>query len=156
MTDLSAVARESMIRALSGYYAHMDVRKSLEGVEARMAGGRPPGAPHSIHQIVNHMIFWQDFFLERLAGTPVPEPDEDRWPWAAEPESAQEWQRVVATFFAGLDRAVEFARAADLGALVAGSQDTTRLEALRTIASHNSYHAGQIVLLRQLILAGGT
>ena len=144
------VVREAIVHALSGHYSHMDVRKSLEAVDAKVAGHLPAGSPHSIFQIVNHMIFWQEFFLERLAGTPVPEPEEDRWPWPASPSSQAEWDQVVARFFRGLDRAVEFAAAPDLDKVLAGAKSTSRLDALRTIASHNSYHVGQIVLLCQL------
>ena len=148
MTDITAALQESIVHALSGYYSHMDVRKCIDGVDARVAGAAPAGGPHSIHQIVQHMIFWQGFFLERLSGNPVPEPDADRWPWPAEPESPEEWHRVTATFLAGLDRATQFARGSDLMEPLAGAENTTRLEALRIVASHNSYHVGQIVLLK--------
>jgi uncharacterized damage-inducible protein DinB len=154
MMRVEDALRASLVRALKGSHAHADVRGSVEGIDLATAGALHGGSPHSIHQILRHMIYWQDFFLSRLEGNAVPEPEEDRWEWPAAPASEREWQAVVAAFQTGLDWALRRAELPDLEAPLAGSEDATRLDAVRTIASHNSYHCGQIILLRKMMPDG--
>ena len=154
MTRVEDALRSSLVRALTGDTAHVDVRKTVEGIDRATAGAQPGGSPHTIHQIVRHMIYRQDFLLERLEGNPVPELEADRWDWPIAPVSEKEWKSVADHFQTGLDWALRHAEQPDLEAPLAWTRDTTRLDAVRLIASHNSYHCGQIMLLRKMVSAG--
>lgn len=129
----------------------MDVLISLENLDLETAGAKPNNSPYSIYQLVNHMIFWQELFLQRLSGNAVPSPEGDPWPWPAEPDGKQDLNDVLSQFRQGLDQAKNFAHKNDLDRELAGWKGKTRYEALRIIASHNSYHAGQIILLRKMM-----
>lgn len=64
------------------------------------------------------------------------------------PQSADEWQETVERFERGLGELSRHVEDADLHAPIRKKKPA---EILQVTAAHNSYHLGQIVLLRQLI-----
>jgi uncharacterized damage-inducible protein DinB len=136
--------------ALSGKGAHVEAQNIVAGVEWKVAGTRPEGVPHSLFQLLNHMNYWQDWAVKWLDGKkpPIPKHASGSWPGSPGPASPEEWERAVQHFRSGLDELDRRAREADL---FSKRGEKTRLEMLHTIASHNSYHAGQVVLLRQML-----
>ncbi|MBI4551023.1 MAG: DinB family protein [Candidatus Latescibacteria bacterium] len=152
MPELSTAAA-ALVEALIGRGAHVESVRALEGMDWKLTGRRLRDAPHTIFQILNHIIFWQDFCLRRLRGEQVQVPPraEVGWPGPESPHHEDEWKATTATFAEGLQDACTIARGPDLDEVLPAWEQTTRYEALRIIASHNSYHIGQIVLLRRML-----
>ncbi|MFO7171800.1 MAG: DinB family protein [Bacillota bacterium] len=136
--------------ALEGRGSHVSPTNALDGLDWELAGRRPPGSPHSIWEILQHMIFWQDFFLAWMRGErpAVPATAAASWPDRTAPEGAAEWEGAVARFQKGLAEAMAEAEK-DLEATIPGSPGHSRADALVQLIGHNSYHLGQIVLLRR-------
>lgn len=109
--------------------------------------------PYTIFQIVNHMIYWQDYILEILAGgqPTVPAHAIDSWPGSEVPQTEAEWNQTVERFLQGVDQAIQLVETSDLEEKLPNWHNKPRLEALRVIPSHNSYHLGQVVLLRRML-----
>ena len=143
---LERVARH----ALTGEGAHVETKRVFSGLDFKLAGARPRGVQHSLYQLLNHMSYWQDWVLRWLDGDepPIPAHASGSWPGATEPASRRQWEEAVAKFNEALRQLERNARRAEL---LSGQGRKSRLEMLQTIGSHNSYHAGQAVLLRQLI-----
>lgn len=135
----------------------------LRDVDAEMAATVTPVSRHSIWSLVRHMRAWQDIGLEALTGKPLPSQEiSDRIGWEEFMDiSEQAWRLELARFRESGDRLSQRAaqmddkrlneqvpgRAYDIGHLLLG------------IASHNTYHCGQIVLLHRylhLAKAAGT
>ncbi len=137
-------------RALSGKGAHAATARIFSGLDAKTAGMRLENLPHSLFQLLHHMSYWQDWVVKWLDGeTPrVPKHASGSWPAKSAPAGAAEWQRSLRRFQAGLKELERRARQQDL---LTGSGKQTRLEMLHALASHNSYHAGQAVVLRQIL-----
>ncbi|HEY7817656.1 MAG TPA: hypothetical protein VIG29_05525 [Vicinamibacteria bacterium] len=83
---------------------------------------------------------------------PIPEHASESWPEESAPASPKDWERTLARLHGVLEdlerRAGDshlFRKQISMGA------EKSRLEMLHTIAGHNSYHLGQVVLLRQLL-----
>lgn len=150
MSSDRKILEKTIGRALSGKGAHVEAKKAFEGLPWKIAGGRPRGVPHSLFQLLNHMIYWQDWVLKWLGGEkpPIPKHAGGSWPGAAGPAASKEWEQAVRRFRKGLDEMTRRSREADLLSKRGGK---SRLEMLRTIASHNSYHLGQVVQLRQIL-----
>jgi uncharacterized damage-inducible protein DinB len=150
MSDNRSVLENIIENAISGRGAHVATKNLFEGLDWKAAGARPEGAPHSIFQLLNHMSYWDDWAVKWLgAKNPtVPKHASGSWPGAVSPANAKDWQRAVRGFRGGLDRLVRQSRESDL---LTTRGEHTRLGMLQTIASHNSYHAGQIVVLRQML-----
>jgi uncharacterized damage-inducible protein DinB len=149
MSSDQEALRTMLGAALTGKSAHVDVCGSLEGLDWRMAGRKTEEGPHTVFQILNHMIYWQDFSIQWLYGEKprTPKHASDSWPGTEKPESQEEWDTALARFKAGLDELQNQTRTSDLSARVG---EKTVMEVIQLTASHNSYHIGQIVFLRRI------
>jgi uncharacterized damage-inducible protein DinB len=150
MNKNSEILKKSLGRALSGEGAHAESRNVFEGLDWKLAGERPAGAPHSLFQLLNHLIYWQDWVVKWLDGKPpaLPKHASRSWPGGVGPANQEEWERAVRRFGEGLEALARGARGSDL---LTKRGQKSRLEMLQTIASHNSYHVGQAVLLREML-----
>jgi uncharacterized damage-inducible protein DinB len=144
--DLKAPSK-AIARALAGRSAHLDPARVFVGLDWKVVGTRPEGVAHSLFQLVNHMVFWQDWTVIWLDGKKPPS-TAGSWRGNHAPGSREEWDLAVRRFRSGLDELTRRARDTDL---LSRRGKTSRLEMLHTVASHNSYHAGQVVVLRQML-----
>ena len=137
-------------RALSGEGAHAATENAFDGLDWKVAAVQPPGVPHSIFELLAHTSYWQDWVLQWLDGKDpaVPKHAAGSWPKKPAPASAEEWKREVRNFCVGLDKLEGRCRKVDLLGAIG---KTSRLQMLHAIASHTSYHIGQVVMLRQLL-----
>lgn len=137
-------------RALSGKGAHAAAASVFSGVDAKTAGTRPDKLAHSLHQLLGHIVFWQDWVVQWLKGEKprVPKHASGSWPAGPAPRNATEWKREVRQFQSGLKELQRLSTEADLPTRL-GKQ--SRLEMIHALASHNSYHLGQAVVLRQML-----
>jgi uncharacterized damage-inducible protein DinB len=137
-------------------FAHIPPARALEGLSAGDAERHVSGAPHSIAEILAHLIFWQTWFAQRVDGVhdPMVQSAAQGWPTVA-PGS---WPDLVTRYLAGLDRLASIGDdAARAAAPITPPLEfpplahyTTR-DALVHVAIHNAHHLGQIILLRQLM-----
>jgi uncharacterized damage-inducible protein DinB len=146
---------------LHGKGAHADPLACVEDLSAELAARHVEGFPHSVGQLAFHMNYWMDYELRRIRGErPVyPEHSLESFPPAPSPAGAQDWDRLQKRF-AGL--------LADLTALAKSSSAEMQrqietvhdgdkklagtLEAvLWQMVAHNSYHTGQIAMIRRAI-----
>ena len=131
--------------------AYMAPAKALEALPTEVAERQLPGAPHSIAEIVAHMNFWQNWFLERAQGIPSPMAAHaaEGWP----PVAPGSWLALCAEFLAGLVQAEKL----DPAQPVTPPFDFPSMAHYNTgdlvvhLAAHNAHHMGQVILLRQLM-----
>jgi uncharacterized damage-inducible protein DinB len=149
-----------------GKGAHVDPVACVEDISAELAKRTVAGYPHSIWQIVEHMNYWMDYDLGKIAGEvrPYPEKAIESWPTHPNPgakgragDDAEAWQVTTRRFVDLLARLALLAES-DAAALErkiqnVGSPKSPRESTVHAmlwqIAMHNSYHAGQIALLRR-------
>lgn len=149
-TSDQRVALTAIARSLTGNDAHVDTVQVLEGLDWRLAGERPEGAPHSIFQVVHHIVYWQEWAASWLDGKQpkLPEHASGSWPETQRPSSRREWERTTRRLERARRALETRARTADLWSR---HGQWSALELLLLIGSHTSYHAGQITLLRQTL-----
>ena len=147
------VLKRVVQHALSGEGQHVAVTKALEGLDADTAGQRPAGSPHSVFQLLQHMIYWQELYLRRLRGDDAagPEHAEQGWPGAEWPVSGGEWFATIERFRRGWTDATVIAEREDLSEPLPRWGGRPRYEGLLGLASHNSYHIGQVVVVRRML-----
>ncbi|HXY00187.1 MAG TPA: DinB family protein [Candidatus Limnocylindrales bacterium] len=150
MSKNNKVLENTIEHALSGEGAHVGSLGIFDGVDWKLAGRRPTHAPHSLFQLLNHLVYWQDWVVKWLDGVkpPIPKHASGSWPGNIGPANKQEWERTVKAFHKGLKALERGARSTDL---LAKRGNKTGLEMLQAIASHDSYHIGQVTLLRQIL-----
>ena len=145
--------RDSLREQVYGETSHLHLIHALEGLIPRTAGAEVGGSPHTIFQVLHHMIYWQDIAIARMRGENPANPAHaaEGWSFPNGPEDASDWEAAVASLAEGL-RAIETLVADedyDLDQVVNKSSDRTARGQVLMVQGHNSYHLGQIVQLRQ-------
>jgi len=154
-------SQQALIELLCGKGAHADPIASLQGISVELASRQFAPYPQSISQILSHMNYWMDYELRRIGGENLPYPAHatESWPRQASPTNEVAWNQIVARFAALIDEISAIAKS-DSGLLNREVKAThashnqisgSVLAVLWQIVAHNSYHLGQIVLLRRLL-----
>ena len=127
------------------------LRELLEGVTAAQAAAHPIPQAHSIWELVNHIIAWEQIALRRLRGELlVAITDEMSFPPIAD-TGAPTWQaalRALDESNQSLRDAIRRIGDVQLNATVPGTPYTNYV-LLHGVIQHDLYHAGQIALLRK-------
>jgi len=126
--------------------------ETLNGVDAALAARTPPGAAHSIWQLVDHVASWNDIVARRLRGKPPEVTAELNFPPTPKPTAAA-WQttlRRLARTHAGFRREVAKFPIAKLGRARPGTTHTWNV-LIHGQIQHQLYHAGQIAMLRRML-----
>lgn len=137
---------------LRGRGAHADPVACFDGIDAGIAGRRLTGAQQTIWQLLFHINYWMDYELRSIAGPEVryPEHAEVSWPGTDGPPDAAAWdaeRRRLADQLARLEAAGS--DAAIQPRLVHPAKGETVRDVLWQMVAHNSYHVGQVALLRR-------
>lgn len=140
-----------------GKGAHVDPIACLEDISPALATRIVNGYPHSIWQIVEHMTYWMEYEVRRISGErpPYPAHASESWPAHPDPASDDQWQSTRQRFNDLLSRLALLAdsRTAELERLVVPDKPhlspPTVGAVLQQIMAHNSYHVGQIAMLRR-------
>ena len=146
-------------RALVGDSAAAPPSHILEGISDKLAHRETPGAPHGIYAELWHITFWQQITLDWIRGIETPCPEHASLGFPSRDDIQKEtWPALCRRFFEGNQQAG--AAAADTERLdkavrcpsPAGKPTRTMTvrEQLESLAAHNAYHFGRIVLLRQI------
>ena len=155
------MAEQTLIELLYGKGAHANPLACVEDVSIELAGRRVENFPHSIWQLLSHMNFWMSYELKRIRGEApaYPEHAAESWPADAAPASEREWRDEVAWFknllaeFAALDESSPEVLARQVAATYPGhtKYSSSLLAVLWQVVVHNSYHIGQVAMLRRAL-----
>jgi uncharacterized damage-inducible protein DinB len=147
--------RKHLADLLDSSHAHLRFDDVIADWPRNQRGRKPPQAPHSAWQLLEHLRICQWDILEfsRDPEHRSPAFPEGYWPQSEEPPTEQAWDQSVAAFRADLramqelvaDESVEL-----LAPIAHGSGQTVLREAL-LLADHNAYHLGQLAMLRKLM-----
>jgi uncharacterized damage-inducible protein DinB len=127
------------------------LRELLDGVTAEQAAARPIPNAHSIWELVNHIIAWEQIVRRRLEGEAVVDvPDEINFPPVTDASDAA-WQTTRQSLEASnraLRDAIKQIDDAKLEETAAGTNYSNYFM-LHGVIQHDLYHAGQIALLKK-------
>lgn len=152
LVEDSQYVRQTLLNGLQGRGSHVNPASVFEELDWRLVGQVPTGVAHSIWQILDHMIYWQEFSLALLRNeTPdAPAHASDSWTAIVSPSSESEWDNAVQKFLDGL-RTAEQMTDDELGQSIGARRERSRSEVMGMLIGHNSYHLGQVVLVRQML-----
>jgi hypothetical protein len=147
--------RRALVDLLEGGRAHAPLSASLAEFPRALRGKRVRGAPHTPWELLEHLRIAQRDILDfsRDPEHPSPPWPEGYWPAEAAPPGVRAWEASARAFLRDLATLKRIARTQpDLGATIPGTR-TSWLRQLYLVANHNSYHLGQLFLLRRLMVA---
>jgi hypothetical protein len=140
---------------LRGGHAHATFETVIAGWPAPMRGVRPPGAPHSAWQLLEHLRIcqWDIVEFSLRADHVSPKWPAGYWPGEQAPPDEAAWARSVAAYSADRARmeALVADPAVDLFTRIPHGDGQTLLREALMLADHNAYHLGQLLLLRRLL-----
>ena len=123
------------------WFAPLNV--AIEGITADQANWKPKGADHSIAELANHIIFWNQENLSKFLGEPVPKFNGNNNETFS-PATKESWPITVKKADSVLTAWENAIEAAD------DSKLEKWYEIIGHISTHNAYHTGQIVFIRKL------
>ena len=136
--------------ALHGERAHLGVEKALEGLTAAVAGQEIENSPYTIWQLIQHISFWHEYGMDYLTENKLPAVKTAAEGWVVEkaPADDEELSGAIRKLLTDIEKARDwvdhietFSAPADYG---------NPWNVYQMMASHISYHLGEIVLLRRM------
>jgi len=151
----SDALRQHLLDLLRGRNAHADFDAVVADFPSRLRGVKPPGAPHTAWQLLEHIRIaqWDILEFSRDAKHKSPPWPEGYWPKTEAPPSAASWNNSLRSFRADLKALAKLVadKKTDLFTKIPHGSGQTILREALLVADHNSYHLGQMVLLRRLL-----
>jgi hypothetical protein len=147
--------RKLVLNVLGAGQAHLDFEAAVKNVPVALRGKRPKGAGHSPWEILEHMRIaqWDILEFSRDSRHVSPQWPGGYWPKTQAPPNAKAWSQSVRAFRADLEAMRKLVADESTGLFAAiphGDGQTILREAL-LVAAHNSYHLGEMVLVRRLL-----
>jgi uncharacterized damage-inducible protein DinB len=155
------MSQRSLPELLRGKGAHVDPLACVEDISAETAARQVAGFPHSIGALVYHMNFWMGYDLRRLRGEQpaYPQHNAESFPSSPSPAGEKDWDRLRDDFARFIAEHVKLAESSreELERAVEPTNHrhielSSTLEAvLWQTVGHNSYHVGQIAMIRRML-----
>jgi uncharacterized damage-inducible protein DinB len=155
------MSNRALTELLRGEGAHIDPLACVQDVSAELASQQMTGFPHSISQLVFHLNFWMSYEIRRIRWETPKYPEHNALSFPPSPRvNAEEWEGLKKGFTRLLEEFAALAKSSpdelqkqveivqqERDANIAGT-----VEALlwQTVV-HNSYHVGQIAMLRRML-----
>jgi DinB superfamily len=157
ITQTADPLRSHLLDAMQGHLAHPDFEAAVKAFPTAWQGLKPHGAPHTAWQLLEHIRIALHDILEfsRSRHYQSPKWPEGYWPKTCRPPSTDAWDSSVAAIrhdLAQMHALIHDPESDLFNAIPWGDGQTLLREAL-LVASHNSYHLGQLMFLRKMIEA---
>jgi uncharacterized damage-inducible protein DinB len=147
--------REQVIELLNGGHAHLTFDAVIKEFPANLRGVKPDGAPYTAWQLLEHIriAIWDILEFSRDAKHVSPKWPEGYWPETEKPASDEAWNKSIASVqkdLQAMQKLVEDPKT-DLYAKIPHGTGQNILREALLVADHNSYHIGQLLLLRRVL-----
>jgi uncharacterized damage-inducible protein DinB len=155
------MSQRALTELLRGIGAHAAPAACVEDVSLELASCHIDGFPHSIAELVFHMNYWMEYELRRIQclRPHYPQHNADSFPSSPTKLDAPSWDKRKSQFVQLLEQFNTLARSSpaelerEVESVHEGDKTTaSSLEAvLWQMVAHNSYHVGQIALIRRAL-----
>lgn len=150
---MSDPLRQHLLALLGGKGAHVPFEEAVAKFPAALRGVKPPGAPHTAWQLLEHLRIaqWDILEFSRDPKHQSPAWPEGYWPASEAPPTKSAWDSSIRKFKADLKamQALIADEKLDLYAKLPHGDGQTLLREALILADHNSYHVGQLMYLRK-------
>lgn len=149
--DISRFQKQLKVHYDGIPWIDISIKGTLKGVTAKQAALKI-GELNSIWQIVNHMISWRKALFGRIKDKPVGHP-KDNYIWEVKDTSSAAWKKTLAQFEISQKEINTFlAKQSDeLFDKISPASGYSYYELAQAITIHDTYHLGQIVLIKRLM-----
>jgi hypothetical protein len=151
-----AALREQLAAFLKGGQAHATFSDAVAHFPASRIGDRPEGTPYSAWQLVEHIRIALHDLLEFVTNDKYVELEwpSEYWPKSAAPGRDESWPSSVKAIHADLaafEKLIHSPNSNLYATIPWGKNGETLLREVLLAADHNSYHVGELILLRRVL-----
>ena len=147
--------RNHLVALLEGGHSHDSFEKAVADWGPELRGVRPPGANHSAWELLEHIRIaqWDILEFSRSSRHVSPKWPDGYWPETAEPPNEEAWDESIEWLEEDLKLMLGLILdpKADLHVRITHGDGQTLLREALTLATHNSYHIGQLMTLRKIL-----
>jgi hypothetical protein len=152
-TSTDKALREQLLALISSGEAHADFDAAIGDWPVQLAGAKVANFPHTAWMLLEHMRIaqWDILEFSRNPKHVSPKWPEGYWPTSEAPANEKAWATSVAEFKKDrrtMEQLVANSKR-DLFAKFPWGDGQTLLREALLLADHNSYHLGQLVMLRK-------
>lgn len=152
---------QALTELFRGKGAHADPMACVEDLSAELAAEQVRGFPHSIADLVFHLNYWMRYELRRIGGEKPKYPEHNAESFPPKPFAGREgeWARLRNDFagllaaFAEHTQSSEAELSREIESVHEGDKKvaSTLESVLCQMVAHNSYHVGQIAMIRRML-----
>lgn len=150
-----ASLRQHLVALLRESHAHANFDAAVKDFPPQLRGKRPRGTQYSAWELLEHLRIaqWDILEFSRDPKHESPAWPEGYWPKTPVPPDDKAWDKSVRTFRNNLKAMCDLVcdESIDLYAKIPHGDGQTILREALLVADHNSYHVGQLILLRKLL-----
>ena len=145
--------REHLLELLEGKSAHIGIEDAVDDFPLDQINSRLGASPHSAWELLEHIRIAQWDILEFSRNAEHVSPD---WPdgyWPNADGTAEDWQNTSKNVLTDLAAMCDLVanENTDLFAKVPHGTGQTVLREALMLADHNSYHLGQLMLVKKML-----
>lgn len=148
---------DNLIDLIAKGNAHASLDNALEDMPFSLLGERPNNLPYSIWQLAEHIRIaqWDILEFSKNAKHVSPKWPDEYWPKEIKPQSESAWESCVDAIKAGRKEFINLIENAgdDLYKPFKHGDGQSLLKEALVLADHNSYHTGEIIIIRRLLNA---
>ena len=145
----------NLVELIEKGHAHASLDDALKEVPFSLLGAKPANLPYSIWQLAEHIRIaqWDILEFSRNAKHVSPKWPDGYWPKEEAPESEAAWQKCIITIQTDRNAFIELIKKAGdaLDEVFEYGDGQSLLKEALVLADHNSYHTGQIIIIRRLL-----
>ncbi len=154
-TATDKALREHLLYLLRDGGAHAGFEQAIGDWPVQLAGAKVANFPHTAWMLLEHLRIaqWDILEFSRNPKHKSPAWPEGYWPTSDAPPNEKAWNDSIASFqkdLRAMEQLVANPRAYLYAKLPWGNGQTLLREVL-LLADHNSYHLGQLIMLRKCI-----
>jgi len=149
------IVRQELVQMLRGGVAHVTFDDVMKSFPFKWTGVKPAGCPHTAWQLLEHLRIAQQDIIDFTRNVNYVELQfpADYWPPTEAPPDESAWKESVTAFqndIAEMEKIIQDESNDLLARFPHGTGQSIFREAF-VLAEHNSYHLGQLMLLRRML-----
>jgi len=144
---------QELIKLLEGGTAHAGFSEAIEGLDPKLRGVKPGGMPYSIWQLVEHIRIaqWDMLEFSKSADHKSPKWPNEYWPKELAPKNEEAWEQSIEQIENDREAFIKLLQTQNIYERIPHGDGQTILREALQIADHNSYHTGEIIVIRRLL-----
>lgn len=144
-----------LVQLLTKGNSHTTLDDALQNIPFKILSETPSKLPYNIWQLAQHIRIsqWDILEFSRNPEYKSPEWPKEYWPAEKVAPTEEAWKKCVDEIKKDRNSFIDLIKKAgpDLFSPIAGGDGQTLFREALVLADHNSYHTGEIIVLRRLL-----